>query len=191
MSYRNKHITEIIEILSENSLENEIKNNFFNLFGLTITYSHYDMYCHMIGYTRIKEIFICAECTYGNLIYDDDEINEVSDEGFLKMIKQFIKGEYYLSIEISKYHMFFGFGKYQEEEILELKNMNICENYWKYNEKCHDEFVENQKYLYTRENLDELTYKNLFKLVNNDQYVKNSYFNNMKNQKCDVCFWFF
>ena len=190
MSYNNKQFSEIIENLS-NDFKNEIINRFFNLFGRTIKYSRFNLYFYMSGHKETEEFDICAEYTYGNLIYDQDEINELSDEGFLKIIKKFIKGKYYLSMDISNQCVSFEFDKYKTKEILELKNMNIYKNYWKYNEKYHADFIKNQRYLYTLENLDELTYDKLFKLVNNDQYMKINYFNNMKKFKYDLCFRFF
>ena len=172
MSHNNKHFTEIIENLSNNS-ENKITDIFFNLFSLSITYSNYRVYESLSGCEILKKIYIYAEYTYGNHICN--KIDVVSDKSFLKKIKKIIKGEYYLIINTSKEYTSFGFSKYDSEEISKLKNMNIYKNYCQGNEIYNNDFTK-QKYLYTTENLDELTCEKLFKLVNNDQYMKNSYF---------------
>ena len=96
-----------------------------------------------------------------------------------------------MSIDTSKEHECFVFTEYNSKIILKLKNENIYKNYYKYDEKNHDDFVNNNRYLYTHENLHELFYDKFFKIVNNDQYTKISYFNNMKKSKYDLYFWFF
>ena len=189
MSYNNKQFSEIINHLSNNNSENEIMNKFFNLFGLIIIYSRHNTKDYVTDDGKIIYMIIMEHnfCNYKR----NDGIQQVSENYFLEIIDKFIKGEYCLKINVKKYSVSFVFKKYEKEKILKLKNMNIYKNYWKYNEIYHDDYVQNQEYLYTTENLNELTYDKLFKLINNDQYMKISYFNNMKNQKCDVRFWFF
>ena len=147
----NKHISEIIKDLTNNKLKDKITNIFFNLFGLTITDSltHTDFY--VTRETRIKIDNILMEHNFGNYKRNDG-IQQVSENYFLEIINKFVKGEYYLNINVTKYYMAFGFSKYDPKEILELKNMNIYKNYCKCNEKYYDDFIKNQKYLYTTEN---------------------------------------